>query len=65
MSRPPNEIAWQQSGNREKEKHFFTEGVGVNLWNSLPENVLMAPSLDGLKRRGLDNCMEVKSICAF
>ena len=43
-----------------KRKDFFTQRR-VNLWNSLPQDVVMATHLDGFKR-GLEEFLEGKAI---
>lgn len=49
--------------SEERKEHFFSQR-GVNLYNSLPEKAVMAPSREGFKR-GLGNCTEVKSINGY
>ncbi|KAG6933171.1 hypothetical protein G0U57_019969 [Chelydra serpentina] len=46
-----------------KRKFFFTQRT-VNLWNSLPEEVVKARTITGFKRE-LDKFMEVKSINGY
>ena len=46
-----------------KRKSFFTQHV-VSLWNSLPQDVVMASGLDAFKR-GLDRLLEEKSIAGY
>ena len=46
-----------------KRKYFFTQCI-VKLWNSLPQDVVIATNLDGFKR-GLDKFMEVKAINGY
>ena len=43
-----------------KRKYFFTQPI-VRLWNSLPQDVVMATNLDGYKR-GLDQFLEEKAV---
>ena len=43
-----------------KMKDFFTQHI-VKLWNSLPEDVVMATNLDSFQRE-LDKFLEEKSI---
>ena len=47
----------------DKRKYFFTKRV-VSLWNSLPQDVVMASGLDAFKR-GLDRFLEEKSITGY
>ena len=46
-----------------KRKYFFTQHT-VKLWNSLPQDVVMATNLDGFKR-GLDKFLEEKAIHGY
>ena len=46
-----------------KRKYFFTQLI-VKLWNSLPQDVVMATNLDGFKR-GLDKFLEAKAINGY
>ena len=46
-----------------KRKHFFTQRT-VKLWNSLPQDVVIATNLDGFKR-GLDKFLEATSPDGF
>ena len=43
-----------------KRKDVFTQHI-AKLWNSLPQDVVMATHLDGFKR-GLDKLLEEKDI---
>ena len=47
----------------DKIKDLFTQCV-VSLWNSLPQDVVMASGLDAFKR-GLDRFLEEKSIASY
>ena len=47
----------------DKRKYFFTQCI-VKLWNSLPQNVVMATNLDGFKRV-LDEFLEEKAINGY
>ena len=47
----------------DKRKYFFTQHV-VSLWNSLPQDVVMASGLDDFKR-GLDKFLKEKSITGY
>ena len=47
----------------DKRKYFFTQRV-VSLWNSLPQDVVMASGLDAFKRE-LDRYLEEKSITGY
>ena len=47
----------------DKRKYFFTQRV-VSLWNSLPQDVVMASGLDAFKR-GLDRFLEEESIAGY
>ena len=44
-------------------KYFFTQRI-VKLWNSLPQDVVMATHLDGFKR-GLDQFLVAKAIHGY
>ena len=46
-----------------KRQYFFTQRA-IKMWNSLPEDVLMATGIDSF-RRGLDSFMEDKSISGY
>ena len=46
-----------------KRKYFFTQRI-TGLWNSLPEEVVTAVSLDSFKT-GLDKFMESKGINGY
>ena len=46
-----------------KRKDSFTQRI-VKLWNSLPQDVVMATHLDGFKR-GLDKYLEAKAINGY
>ena len=46
-----------------KRKYFFTQHI-VKLWNSLPQDVVMATNLDGFKR-GSDKFLEAKAINGY
>ena len=46
-----------------KRKYFFSQRI-VKLWNSLPQDVVMATNLDGFKR-GLDKFLEAKAINGY
>ncbi len=46
-----------------KRKYFFTQRI-TGLWNSLPEEVVTAVSLDSFKK-GLDKFMENKGINGY
>ena len=47
----------------DKRKSFFTQRV-VSLWNSLPQDVMMASSLDVFKR-GMDRFLKEKLIADY
>ena len=47
----------------DKRKGFFTQCI-VQLWNALPQDVVMATNLDGFKR-GLDKFLEAKAINGY
>ena len=47
----------------DKRKYFFTQRI-VSLWNSLPQDVVMASGLDAFKRE-LDRFLEEKSITGY
>ena len=46
-----------------KRKYFFTQRI-VKIWNSLPQDVVMATNLDGFKS-GLDKFLEEKAINGY
>ena len=46
-----------------KRKYFFTQRI-IGLWNSMPEEMVTAVSLDSFKR-GLDQFMENKGIKSY
>ena len=46
-----------------KGRYFFTQHI-VKLWNSQPQDVVMATNLDGFKR-GLDTFLETKAISGY
>ena len=46
---------------KSERKDFFTQCV-ISLWNSLPQDVVMASDLDAFER-GLDRFLEEKSNC--
>ena len=46
-----------------QRKDFFTQPT-VRLWNSLPQDVVMATNLDGFKR-GLEKFLEAKAIHGY
>ena len=48
---------------RRDQKYFFTQHV-VKVWNSLPQDMVMASGLDAFKR-GLDRFLEEKSIAGY
>ena len=48
---------------KNKRKDFFTQRIG-KLWNSLPQDVVMATNLDGF-RRGLDKFLLAKAIHGY
>ena len=47
----------------DKRKYFFTQRA-VSLWNSLPQDVVIASDLDAFKR-GLGRFLEEKSITGY
>ena len=47
----------------DKRKYFFTQRV-IGVWNSLPQEVVMASGLDAFKR-GLDRFLEEESIMGY
>ena len=47
----------------DKRKYFFTHRV-ISLWNSLPQEVVMASGLDAFKK-GLDKFLEEKTITGY
>ena len=47
----------------DQRKYFFTQHI-FSLWNSLPQDVVMASGLDAFKS-GLDSFLEEKSIAGY
>ena len=47
----------------DRRKYYFTQRV-INTWNSLPQEVVAATSIDSFKR-GLDKYMEERSISGY
>ena len=54
----PGEADWG-----DKMKYFFIQCI-VKLWNSLPQDIVMAINLDGFKRE-LDKFLEEKAINGY
>ena len=48
---------------KNKRKDFFKQHI-LTLWNSLPQDVVMAINLDGFKR-GLDKFLEERAIKGY
>ena len=46
-----------------KRKYFFRQCI-FKLWNSLPQDVVMATNLDGFKR-GFDKFLEAKDFSVY